>query len=153
MPQAHLWMYRRMVWILSWWKQASIICCKGDTGIYPNWGFSSVCGNTVDVKWPVGTDWEGSRSREPLSLWISSGNNEGNTIEYIREATLLSEGLGTRKTTWAPLLYSGIHSDVLRSCHWEAQPKASNVLKNVSVWEKTLSEWVTLVFTRNHTSS
>lgn len=85
----------------------------------------------------MGTDWEGSQSREPLSLWISSGNNEGNITEYICEATLLSEGLGTRKTTWAPLLYSGIHSNVLRSCHWEAQPKAPNELKNVSVQEKT----------------
>lgn len=84
----------------------------------------------------MGTDWEGSQSREPLSLWISSGNNEGNMIEYICEATLLSEGLATGKTTWAPLLYSGIHSDVPRSCHGEALPKAPNELKNVSVQEK-----------------
>lgn len=66
----------------------------------------------------VGTDWEGSQSREPLSLWMSSGNIEGNIIEYICEATLLSEGLGTRKTTRAPLLYSGIHSKCPQKLPW-----------------------------------
>lgn len=60
--------------------------------------------------------------------------------EYICEATLLSEGWGTRKTARATLLYSGIHSSVFTSCHWEAQPKAPNELKHVPVQEKKPSQ-------------
>lgn len=97
MPQAHSWLCRRMVQILSWWKEASITSCKGDTGIYPSWGFSSVYGNAVGAKWPVGTDWERSQSREPLSLWISSGNDEGNR-RYLWGHTAI-RGMGYKKNS------------------------------------------------------
>lgn len=119
----------------GWFRSsASIICCKGDTGIYPSWGFSSVCRNAVDVngQWAL----TGKEVRAGSLCLLGFFQEIMKETENICETTLLSEGWGTRKTTWATLLYSGIHSCVLRSCHWEAQPKAPNELKHVSVQGK-----------------